>query len=155
MKIRPCEPADAPAIEDLFQEFVSYLRSIGDQADYRFSAEQYVADGFGRVPSFRGLVAEEEGSIAGYVLFAPMFDGDYVRGLYIVDLYVRPQFRSRGTGRDLMKAVEDIARAEGRKRLTWGVHRHNTRAIRFYESLGAAIVTESHTMYLDLCNLSG
>jgi hypothetical protein len=54
--------------EMLFQVFVSYLRSIGDECDYRFGAQQYLADGFGRDPAFRGLVAEDASVLIGYPL---------------------------------------------------------------------------------------
>ena len=50
MTIRPSLASDAAAIESLFREFVIYLRSIGDEHDYRFSAQQYLADGFGSDP---------------------------------------------------------------------------------------------------------
>src|SRR5216110_772200 len=88
MIIRPCLPSDAAAIDSLFQEFVAYLRSIGDQNDYRFGAQQYLTDGFGIDPAFRGLVAEEQSGLTGYVLFSRHYDGNYLRNFYIADLYV-------------------------------------------------------------------
>jgi ribosomal protein S18 acetylase RimI-like enzyme len=151
MNIRRCAHSDAPAIERLFHEFVSYLRSIGDDTSYRFGAEQYLADGFGPAPAFRGLVAEDDtGTVVGYVLFSPIYDGEYVPGLYVIDLYVQKDFRGRGIGQSLMRAVEDVARAEGRKRLTWAVHRDNTRAIHFYKRIGGIVATDTSTMYLDV-----
>jgi len=151
MNVRPCTPGDAAAIERLFQEFVEYLRGIGDRASYVFSAAQYLADGFGPAPAFRGLVAEDDaGAIAGYVLFSPVYDGDYVRGFYIADVYVRQASRGEGTGRMLMKALQELAKKEGRARLTWSVHHKNARAIHFYESICATRVTENDVMFLDV-----
>ena len=89
MIIRPCLASDAPGIESLFREFVAYLRSVGDNNDYRFSGQQCLADGFGSDPAFRGLVAEDSSGLIGYVLFSRCYEGDYVRGFYIADLYVR------------------------------------------------------------------
>jgi ribosomal protein S18 acetylase RimI-like enzyme len=150
MIIRACLSSDAAAIETLFQEFVAYLRSIGDQTIYRFDAAQYLADGFGADPAFRGLVADDASGLVGYVLFSRTYEGDYVRAFYIVDLYVRQGSRSRGIGRRLMNAVGEVARNEGIGRLSWAVHKNNTEAIRFYEGLGAQQIGDIKMMFLDL-----
>jgi ribosomal protein S18 acetylase RimI-like enzyme len=150
MNIRACLTSDAAGIESLFREFVAYLRSIGDKNDYRFSAQQYLTDGFGTDPAFRGLVAEDTSGLIGYVLFSRHYDGDYVRNFYIADLYVRGDSRGKGVGRMLMKALRDVAIAEGVSRLSWSVHKNNAGALRFYEALGAEYARESHLMYLDL-----
>jgi SAM-dependent methyltransferase/L-amino acid N-acyltransferase YncA len=151
MTIRNAVAEDAAAIERLFHEFVSYLRSVGDETPYRFGAAQYLSDGFGTAPAFRGLVAEDDtGAVVGYVLFAPTYEGDYVRGFDVVDLYVQEQSRGGGFGRALMDRVRALARAEGRQRISWSVHTNNTRAIAFYESIGAQTAPEIATMFLDV-----
>src|SRR5262245_39535735 len=129
MIIRACLASDAAGIESLFREFVAYLRSLGDNYDYRFGAEQYLTDGFGSDPVFRGFVAEDVSGLIGYLLFSRSYEGDYVRGLFIIDLYVRKDSRGKGVGRMLMKAVSDVASAEGITRLSWAVHKNNARAI--------------------------
>jgi GNAT superfamily N-acetyltransferase len=150
MIIRACLPSDAPSIDTMFQEFVAYLRAIGDETIYRFGAQQYLTDGFGADPAFRGLVAEDASELIGYVLFCRTYEGDYVRTFNIVDLYVRQGSRSRGVGRQLMNAVRNIASDEGIARLAWAVHAHNTTALRFYEAIGATYTTDTKFMYLDL-----
>lgn len=150
MIIRPSLASDASGIEFLFREFVAYLQSIGDNNDYRFSAQQYLTDGFGSDPAFRGLVAEDASGLIGYVLFSRCYEGDYVRGFYIADLYVRKDSRGNGVGRMLMDALRNVALAEGILRLSWAVHKNNAGALRFYETLGAQYVLDSHVMYLDL-----
>jgi GNAT superfamily N-acetyltransferase len=150
MIIRPCRASDAEGIESMFQDFVAYLRSVGDMSDYRFSAQQYLTDGFGADPIFRGLVAEDASGLIGYILFSRSYDGDYVRSFYIVDLYVQEAARGKGVGRMLMNAVRKIALEEGIRRLSWAVHRNNTRAIQFYEALGAQYSMDVHFMSLDL-----
>ena len=137
MIIRPCLASDAEGIESLFREFVAYLRSIGDENDYRFGAQQYLTDGFGSDPAFRGLVAEDASKLMGYVLFSRSYDGDYVRNFYIADLYVQHESRGKGVGRMLMDAVRNVASSEGVARLSWAVHKNNAGALRFYEALGA------------------
>jgi L-amino acid N-acyltransferase YncA len=150
MIVRPCTESDASGIESLFQEFVVYLRTIGDKSDYRFSAQQYLADGFGSNPAFRGLVAEDESDLIGYLLFSRTYDGEYLRNFYIVDLYVRHASRGKGAGRMLMDEVSRLASSEGVARLSWAVHKNNAGAIRFYEALGARYALDTHLMYLDL-----
>ena len=150
MKIRAAQATDAKAIETIFREFVSYLRSIGDLTEYRFDANKFIEDGFGPDPIFRGLVAEEENGLAGYLLFTRGYDGDYVRHFYIVDLYVKGSFRGQGVGGMLMKAVANIAGKEGITRLTWEVHKSNASAVRFYKGLGAQIADDTHVMYLEI-----
>src|SRR5258706_5110307 len=70
MTIRECLASDAAAVDVLFQEFVAYLRRIGDESDYRFGAQQYLTDGFGADPAFRGFVAEDASGLIGYVLYS-------------------------------------------------------------------------------------
>jgi GNAT superfamily N-acetyltransferase len=150
MIIRECLPSDAAGIESLFREFVAYLQSVGDTNEYRFSGQQYLNDAFGSDPVLRGFVAEDASELIGYVLFSRSYDGDYIRGLYVVDLYVRNDSRSKGVGRLLMNAVRQLADTEGIKRLSWSVHKNNAGALRFYESLGARYSLDTHVMYLDL-----
>jgi len=151
MIIRASLAADAEAIDTLFREFVAYLRSIGDKNEYHFGAEQYLSDGFGVDPIFRGFVAEDSGQgLLGYILFSRTYDGEYVRNFYVVDLYVRKDSRGKGVGRMLMDAVRNLALTEGVARLSWAVHKNNADAIRFYESLSAQYSRDSYTMYLDI-----
>ena len=153
MIIRACLESDAAGIDGLFREFVPYLRSIGDESDYRFGAQEYLTDGFGIDPVFRGLVAEDASGLAGYVLFSRSYDGDYVRRFYIVDLYVRQTHRGNGIGRLLMNKLRDVAIAEGIARLSWTVHKNNAGALRFYEALGAKYSHDMYEMYMDLLSI--
>jgi GNAT superfamily N-acetyltransferase len=150
MTIRPCLASDAAGIESLFREFVAYLSSVGDENEYRFSAQQYITDGFGSDPAFRGFVAEDSSGLIGYVLFCRSYDGEYLRNLYVVDLYVQQASRGKGIGRALMNAVRNAALAEGVPRLSWAVHKKNAGALRFYEALDARYASDVHVMYLDL-----
>jgi GNAT superfamily N-acetyltransferase len=150
MKIRAAEASDAKDIEALFTEFVAYLRSIGDMTEYRFGAAKYLEDAFGPDPIIRGLVAEGESGLMGYLLYSRAYDGDYVRYFYVVDLYVSERHRKHGIGKLLMNAVAEVARKEGITRVSWNVHKSNLSAIRFYKGLGAQISDDTHVMYLDL-----
>ena len=150
MIVRPCLPSDAEQIEALFHEFVDDLRQIGDQTVYRFSAAQYLEDGFGSDPAFRGLVAEDGSRLIGYALFCRTYEGDYVRSFYLIDLYVRRVSRGHGIGHQLIDAVRTLGRDEGIARLSWDVHKNNAGAIRFYERLGAHYSSDTHVMWMDV-----
>jgi len=65
MKIREATRDDANEIGALAEEFTNYLRSLGDETDFRFNANTFLRDGFGEEPAFKGLVAEIKGDTAG------------------------------------------------------------------------------------------
>src|SRR5258706_14325509 len=112
--IRAALASDAPAVGRLAKQFASYLRTLGDQADFKLTAEAYLRDGFGLRPAFKGLVAEEDGKVIGYLLLHFGYDSDGAyRNLHIVDLYVDFRARKKGVGRALVKAAAGIARQAG------------------------------------------
>lgn len=97
---------------------------------------------FGRRPWVEGLVAEslesnEEHPLAGYALSFKSFSTFRCRaGLYLEDLYVRPQSRRRGIGLALLRQVCASACERGFARVEWSVLDWNSEAIAFYRQLG-------------------
>lgn len=86
------------------------------------------------------LVAEHEGSLAGFVTGNIVYDSTRAAGgCIVVDLYVRPDCRRRGIGRALMAAMAAAARREGAVCLWWGVDEGDDEATAFYISLGAVL----------------
>jgi len=61
LTVREALATDAPAVDRLAKQFASYLRNLGDQTDFKLTAEAYRRDGFGLRPAFKGLVAEDDG----------------------------------------------------------------------------------------------
>ena len=94
-------------------------------------------DGFGENPKFRALIAEWEGSPAGYALFFPYYSTWAGAGLFLEDLFVRAQLRGRGIGKALLASVARIACEEKCYGVHWEVLDWNQTAIEFYKSLGA------------------
>lgn len=93
---------------------------------------------FGERPDAEVLIAEWEGSPAGFALFFHNFSTFLGRrGLYLEDLFVRPEHRGRGVGRALLARLAAIALERGCGRFEWSVLDWNESAIGFYESLGA------------------
>jgi GNAT superfamily N-acetyltransferase len=149
MIIREATRDDAGDIVALFDEFSEYLRSLGDNSDYQFNASTYLRDGFGDGPAFKGLVAEVDGKIVGYLLYHFGYEVNLaVRTLHVIDLYVGQTNRLRGVGRALMKRAGEICAAAGGKRLYWFVYSSNTSAFNFYERLGARYLKDLESMYL-------
>ena len=84
------------------------------------------------------LIAEVDGQAAGFALYFHNFSTFVGRpGLYLEDLFVRPELRGRGIGRRLLARLAAIAAERGCGRFEWSVLDWNEPAIRFYENLGA------------------
>jgi len=121
------------------------LRFIRELAEYERLAHEVVAteDGlrdtlFGPRPYAEVAIAEEEGEPAGFALFFHNYSTFLGRpGIYLEDLYVRPEMRGRGIGRALLAHLARLAVDRGCGRLEWWVLDWNEDAIRFYRALGA------------------
>ena len=106
-------------------------------------------DGFGSAPRFHVLIAESDARPAGFALYFFNYSTWISRnGLYLEDLYVRPEFRRQGVARALVRRLEAIADEHGCGRLQWVVLRGNTPAVRLYERLGAQALPEWQLMLL-------
>jgi len=121
------------------------LEFIEGLADYEKLADEVVADEdrlrrtlFGDRPAAEVLIAECDGRPAGFALFFHNYSTFLARpGLYLEDLYVKPELRGRGVGRQLLSRLAAIAVERGCGRFEWSVLDWNEPAIRFYRNLGA------------------
>ena len=94
-----------------------------------------------------GCLGEE---IRGYALFFHNFSSFQGRpGMYLEDVYVEPSARGKGLGKALLVEVIRIARARGCRRSEWIVLDWNQRAMHFYESLGAEILSDWRVCRMD------
>jgi len=149
LTVRTALAAHAPAVGSLAKQFASYLHTLGDQTDFKLTAEAYLRDGCGLRPAFTGLVAEEDDKIIGYLLYHFGYDSDGAcSNLHVVDLYVGSKARKKGVGRALMTAAAGIARQAGSQEIIWSVYHTNDLATEFYERLGAQRITEVFFMKL-------
>lgn len=93
------------------------------------------------------LLAYSGGEPAGFALFFHNFSTFLGRsGIYLEDLYVRPEFRGSGIGRTLLVHLARLAEERGCGRLEWSVLDWNEPSIGFYESLGA-VAMDDWTVY--------
>jgi GNAT superfamily N-acetyltransferase len=133
--IRPACPEDVPAILTLVRELAEYERAV---EEVEATEELLHAALFGPDPRAHALIAEHDGAVAGFAVWFVSFSTWLGRhGIYLEDLFVRPQLRRLGYGRALMRELARICVAEGYGRLEWAVLDWNEPAIRFYRALGA------------------
>jgi len=138
--IRPARAADIPAIHQMIRDLAEYERSlpevIATEDDLRAAL-------LGGHPSLFAHVAEEDGELAGFALWFLNYSTWLGRhGIYLEDLYVRPERRGQGHGRALLAELARICVDRGYGRLDWSVLDWNSPTRRFYESLGAVTVDE-------------
>lgn len=131
-----------PAIRTDVPQILSFIREL---AEYEKLAHEAVATEagmgeqlFGTRPAAEVVMAEVDGQPAGFALFFQNFSTFLGQpGLYLEDLFVRPQYRGLGLGRRLMVHLARLAVERGYGRFEWSVLDWNEPAIRFYRSLGA------------------
>jgi GNAT superfamily N-acetyltransferase len=135
--IRPAVESDLGAIEELIRALADYERM---SADVVMDTERLRKSLFGERPYAEVLIAEEEaqGKAVGFALFFHNFSTFLGRpGIYLEDLFVRPEHRGGGYGKALLKRLAEIAIERDCGRLEWAVLNWNEPAIGFYRSLGA------------------
>jgi len=135
LRIRQTTAADAAVLLDLIHGLAEYERLLEQLAVTEESLRRHL---FGEQPAAEAVLAEHEGSAVGFAVFFHNFSTFLGRpGLYLEDLYVRPEFRGRGYGKALMVFIARLAQARGCGRLEWSVLDWNTPARDFYRTLGA------------------
>jgi GNAT superfamily N-acetyltransferase len=144
LTIRPATPADVPLILEFIRELAEYERdpqaAVATQADL-------LRDGFGPEPEFRVDIAEWSGEPAGFAFYFWNYSTWQGKpGLYLEDLFVRPQFRGKGIGKALLVHLAQVVLKNNGGRLVWQVLDWNSPAIEFYKSLGATEMKEWITM---------
>lgn len=111
---------------------------------------------FGPFPILHAHVAEVDGTTAAGALWIVNFSTwDGVAGIYLEDLFVRPDFRRRGLARALLSELAAECVSAGYTRLTWAVLDWNVDAIALYEATGARPLTGWITYRLSGSALSG
>jgi GNAT superfamily N-acetyltransferase len=138
--IRRAEPADVPAIYQLIRELASYERSLPEVTG---TQDQLRESLFGSAPAVFAHVAEDSGRIVGFALwFLNYSTWLCCHGIYLEDLYVTPELRGQGIGRQLLAELAALCVQRGYGRLEWWVLDWNEPSIGFYRSLGATAMDE-------------
>ncbi|MFJ8882711.1 GNAT family N-acetyltransferase [Streptomyces sp. NPDC102402] len=135
--IRVATPEDVPAIRAMVRELAEYEKAL-DEANA--TEEQLHEALFGERPAAYAHIAvsDDDGEVVGFALWFLNFSTwRGVHGVYLEDLYVRPERRGGGYGKALLAELARICVERGYGRLEWSVLNWNAPSIAFYESLGA------------------
>jgi GNAT superfamily N-acetyltransferase len=147
LRLRLATREDVPVILAFVRELAAYERL---PAEVVATEQDFLRDGFGPERRFRALIGDWEGERAGFALWFYNWSTWTGRsGIYLEDLYVRPQHRRHGIGKALLRELSRIAVEEGCRRLVWQVLDWNEPALEFYRSLGAKIMPEWVTVRLE------
>lgn len=145
--IRPARAEDAELLVNLVRELAVYEKL---EQHARATPDDFREHLFGPRPAAGAVVAETSGEPAGFALWYTTFSTFRGRpGLYLEDIFVRPQYRGRGIGKALLCEVAQRAVAIGAGKLEWSVLNWNTPAIGFYQALGAWPMDEWRVYRID------
>jgi len=134
-RIRPAGVDDVPVILELIRDLATYERAPDEVTA---TEEQLVDVLFGERRAAEVLLAFEGESPVGFAVYFYNFSTWLGRpGLYLEDLFVKPEKRGKGYGRALLVELGKIARDRGCGRMEWAVLNWNAPAIKFYRALGA------------------
>lgn len=151
--IRRAAPQDAAAITDMIHALADFEHAA-DQCTV--TEKQISAALFEDPPTVYGHVAEVDGEIAAMALwFLNYSTWDGVAGIYLEDLFVRPEFRRRGLARALLAALASECRQRGYTRLSWAVLNWNADAITLYDGIGGEPQSGWTTYRLSGASLAG
>ena len=138
--VRRAGPADVGLLLTMIRELAEYEK-LADQV--RTTAELLDRALFGEAPAAEVLIAELGGEPVGYAIYFPTFSTFLaIQGIWLEDLYVRPERRKAGAGRALLAAVAARLRERGGQRLEWAALDWNELALGFYRGLGARTQTD-------------
>ena len=146
--IRAAQPADSALIFALVCELADY-ENLQTQVDAK--PEEIAAALFAPAPRVFCDIAEWNGEPAGFAVWFLNFSTFRGRhGLYLEDVFVRPEFRGRGIGKALMARLAQRCVDDGLARFEWAVLDWNGPSIAFYKSIGAQVMDE-----WKICRLTG
>ena len=138
VRIRPATPADLALILSLIRELAEYEKLLHEVTASEADLQRAL---FGPKPTAECVIAEYAGKAAGFALFFHNFSTFLGKpGIYLEDLYVKPELRGKGIGRGLLAHLAALALSRGCGRFEWAVLDWNEPAIRFYKGLGARMM---------------
>jgi GNAT superfamily N-acetyltransferase len=150
--IRPASASDLPLIAQLIRDLADYEKLA---SEVRFDEAVLGQKLFGPRPYAEVVIGELDGNAQGFALFFHNFSTFEGRpGIYLEDLFVRPEARGSGLGKALLAHLAALAVERDCARLEWSVLDWNAPAIGFYQNLGARLMDDWTVMRLDGTELS-
>lgn len=151
--IREARRDDVPIILQLIHDLAVYEKEPDAVRNTPEGLEEAL---FASNPRIFAHVAEDDGGVQGFALwFLNYSTWEGVHGIYLEDLYVRPEARGAGYGKALLQTLAGIAAERGYARVEWSVLNWNEPSIQFYRSLGALPQEEWTTFRLSGAPLAG
>jgi GNAT superfamily N-acetyltransferase len=138
--VREATPADSALIFQFIRDLAEYEKLLHE---VKATVAGMAAILFGPSPRAFCDIAELDGEAVGFALWfysVPTFEGRH--GIYLEDLFVKPEARGAGAGKALLRRLAQRCRDEGLARLEWAVLDWNAPSIAFYDSLGASAKTD-------------
>jgi GNAT superfamily N-acetyltransferase len=133
--IREATKKDVPLILSLIKELAVYEKLLHEVVA---TEDQLTEMLFGQKKYAEVLIANYDNENAGFALFFHNFSTFLGKpGIYLEDLYVKPQLRGKGIGKSLLLSLVKLAKERNCGRVEWAVLNWNEPSIKFYKSLGA------------------
>ena len=152
ISIRVATPDDLPLIAALIRELAEYEKLAHE---VRFDEAVLASRLFGARPYAEVIIGEIDGAPQGFALFFHNFSTfEGKPGVYLEDLFVRPEARGSGLGKALLAQLAALAVERDCARLEWSVLDWNEPAIGFYKKLGARLMDEWTVMRVDGTSLA-
>ncbi len=144
--IRAATPDDVATIAELIRALAEYERLAHEVVVDERDLHEHL---FGEQRFAEVVLAEQDGVVVGFALFFHNYSTFLAKpGLYLEDLFVRPEHRGGGYGRALLAHLAALAVERGCGRVEWSVLDWNEPSIAFYRSLGATAMAEWTTYRL-------
>lgn len=139
-KIRAALPADVPLILTFIRELAEYEKLLDEVSATEALLKHTL---FGEHPKAEVIIAEDDTHPIGFALFFHNYSTFLGKpGIYLEDLFVRPQYRGKGVGKQLLQYLARLALERDCGRLEWWVLDWNREAIDFYHRIGAKAMDE-------------
>jgi GNAT superfamily N-acetyltransferase len=140
VSVRPAVPEDSALILRFIRDLAEYEKMVDD---VRTTQDDVTVALFGENPKAFCDIAEIDGAPVGFALWFYNFSTFVGRhGIYLEDLFVRPDARGSGAGKALLANLAKRCVDENLGRLEWAVLDWNAPSIAFYDSIGAATMDE-------------
>ncbi|HZH71067.1 MAG TPA: GNAT family N-acetyltransferase [Mariniphaga sp.] len=138
--IRYAEEKDLDIILNLIKELAVYEKLSDEVTATKDILKENL---FGERKYAEVLIAEYNGDAAGQALFFHNFSTFKGKpGIYLEDLYVKPEYRGKGIGKALLNKIIETAKERNCARVEWAVLNWNQPAIEFYKKIGAVEMSD-------------